>query len=116
MEIRSEIKGKVTIVHVIGKLDSTTSQAAEEEIMKYAAANCCIVMDMSGCGYISSAGLRLLLSIGKQVKANGGQWAFAGLSEEVADVINVTGFSNFFKIFPKIEDAIKSVENKNAAH
>ncbi len=116
MEIKSEIRGKVTIIRIIGKLDSTTSQAAEEQITQYAAANCCIVMDMSGCGYISSAGLRLLLSVGKQLKSNGGQWAFAGLLEEVADVIHVTGFSNFFKIFPRVEDAIKSLENKNAAH
>ena len=116
MEIKSEIRGKVTIIHIIGKLDSITSQAAEEKILKYVAANCCIVLNMSGCGYVSSAGLRLLLLVGKQLQSNGGQWAFAGLLEEVADVINVTGFSNFFKIFPKIEDAIKSLENKNAAH
>ena len=118
MEIKSEIRGKVTIVHIIGKLDSAASQAAEERIKQYLDANrnCCIVLDMSGCGYVSSAGLRLLLLAGKQLQSNGGQWVFAGLLEEVADVINVTGFSNFFKIFPRVEDAIKSLENKNAAH
>ena len=118
MEIESEIRGKVTIVHIIGKLDSAASQAAEEHITQYLAANCncCIVLDMSGCGYVSSAGLRLLLLAGKQLQSNGGQWAFAGLLEEVADVINVTGFSNFFNIFNTVEDAIRSLENKNAAH
>jgi anti-anti-sigma factor len=116
MEIKSEIRGKVTIIRIIGKLDSSTSQAAEEQITHYVAANCCIVLDMSECGYISSAGLRLLLSVGKQLQSNGGKWAIARPLEEVADVINVTGFSNFFKIYPRVEEAIKSLENKNAAH
>ena len=116
MEMKSEIRGKATILHIIGKLDSTTSQAVEEQIAQYVVANCCIVLNMSECRYVSSAGLRLLLLVGKQLQSNGGQWAFAGLLEEVTDVINVTGFSNFFKIFPGVEEAIESLENKNAAH
>ncbi len=116
MEIKSEIRGNVTVIHIVGHLDSTTSQEAEERIMKDVVVNGSIVLNMSECGYVSSAGLRLLLLVGKQLQSSGGQWAFAGLLEEVADVINVTGFSNFFKIFLSVDDAIKSLEHKNAAH
>jgi len=110
MGIQTSIRGKVTVIRIIGNLDSNTSIQIEEEIMKFVVNNCCLVVDMSECSYISSAGLRVLMSIGKQLQVNNGCWAFAGLSDEIIDIMNMTGFANFFKIYSTIDEAVKSIE------
>ena len=54
---------------------------------------------MSECPYVSSAGLRTLLTIGKKVKINKGHMNIINLSEEVKDVMEMTGFGGIFKEF-----------------
>ncbi|MCX5697787.1 MAG: STAS domain-containing protein [Candidatus Omnitrophica bacterium] len=110
MEIKSRIQDNVTIIQVIGSLDSNVAQQAEEEINKHVRSNCSLVLDMAECNYISSSGLRVLLAVGKQLQSNSGNWAFAALSDEIMDVMNMTGFGGFFKICPDVEEAIKSIK------
>lgn len=54
---------------------------------------------MAECPYVSSAGLRTLLTIGKSVKLKKGQMHIINLVEEVKEVMEMTGFGNIFKEF-----------------
>ena len=49
--------------------------------------------------------------IAKQLPSNNGRWAFAGLSDEIKDVMDMTGFSGFFAIFNTVDEAVASVKN-----
>ncbi len=51
---------------------------------------------MTACNYISSTGLRVLLYSKKVAAAKGLKVCLKGISSEVKDVMDVTGFSNFF--------------------
>jgi anti-sigma B factor antagonist len=94
----------VTIVegiHVIvlaGELDARTSPLAEQEIMPLAGDGRRILLDMSGVSFMSSAGLRVLLSTYRHVSSRGGVIALSGLSEELRDTMSMTGFLAFFAI------------------
>lgn len=113
MQIETYVRDGVTVIRIEGNLDSNSSPQAEEELMGKIGVNSCLVLDMSGCAYISSAGLRVLTAVGKQLQANQGCWAFAGFSEEVTDVMEMTGFSRFFKIYSDVDEAVGALREKN---
>ena len=109
MEIKSTTKNNVTVVSMEGNLDGQTSGYAQEQLMNYVVPNSPIVIDMAGCPYVSSAGLRVLLMTAKQLAKVGGTGVFIGLSEEVSDVMEMTGFSSIFESFESLDEAIKAL-------
>ena len=110
MEITTAVQDGVSIISVFGSIDGNTAGQAQEQILPIIAPGCCLVLDLGQCNYISSAGLRVLLMIAKQLAAKSGQWAFAGLSDEIKDVMDMTGFSGFFTTFPTIAEAAAAVK------
>ena len=109
MEIKSSALGGHTIVVLSGSLDSNTVDQAQETIMPLIVSKCCMIMDLTQCNYISSAGLRLLLMAAKQLTNAGGWLTLAGLSAEIQDVMEMTGFSGFFKAYPSVKEAISAI-------
>ena len=111
MEIKTSTRDGATVVEISGSLDANTAPQGEEEIMPLIVPDCLLVLDMTKCQYVSSAGLRLLLMIAKRFKAAGGrEWCLAGLSEEIMDVMEMTGFARFFKTFDTVSAAIEAIE------
>lgn len=109
MEIKNYTKSDITILVFEGNLDGTTSEYAQESILGYIAPNCAIALDMSNCPYVSSAGLRVLMMTAKQLAKVGGKGVFAGLADEVKDVMEMTGFSSIFESYMSVEDAIDAL-------
>jgi anti-sigma B factor antagonist len=109
MEITFKEQERVTIIQIQGNLDGRTSQEAQDKIMPLIVPGCLLVFDMEKCMMISSAGLRVLLMFAKQIKINGGKGALSGLTEEVGDVMTMTGFDNIFDSYMTLAGAIDSV-------
>ena len=61
-------------------------------------ANRNIEIDCSQLEYISSSGLRLLLSLRKQVAADGGSLVIKNINDEIRKVFTLTGFFKLFDI------------------
>ena len=95
---------------VVGNLDGNTAPEAQDKVVPLVTANCCLVLDLEKCKYISSAGLRTLLMIAKQLAAQDGQCALAGVCDEVKDVMEMTGFSGFFKTYDTVAAASKALK------
>ncbi len=78
------------------KLDSFNYQQVQEEILAILEKGSSVMIDMNACNYISSTGLRVLLYSKKVAATKGLKISLSGISDEVKDVMDVTGFSNFF--------------------
>jgi anti-anti-sigma factor len=63
---------------------------------------------MNKCGYVSSAGLRVLLMLAKHLTAQDGHLALVGVCPEIKDVMEMTGFINFFKLYNTLEEVLKT--------
>jgi len=110
MEIKTSIQNGVTIIGISGNLDANTAPQAQDEIMPLIVTDCRLVLDMSQCDYVSSAGLRLMLMIAKKIKTTeGGEWCLASVSEEIMDVMEMTGFSQFFQTFDSVSEATEAI-------
>jgi anti-anti-sigma factor len=110
MEITTTALDGVTVIKLSGSLDGNTVNAAQEMILPLASTKgAAVIMDLGACAYISSAGLRLLLMAAKQMSAIGGVMVLSGLSPEVQDVMEMTGFNNFFKSFEDVPSAFSAL-------
>lgn len=110
MEVSVTTVRKVTVVKLDGELDGKTSAEVQEQVLPVIEEEGKVVMDMSKVTYMSSAGLRMLLSIYRQVTGKNGKVALAGVKEEIRDTMSVTGFLKFFVIHESVDDGIKSLE------
>jgi anti-anti-sigma factor len=115
MDIQTSTQDGVTIIKLSGSLDGGTVNEAQEKIMPVLSSNnLSLVLDMKECGYVSSAGLRLLLMAAKQLSTQNGILVLSGLSDEIKDVMEMTGFNNFFKTFPDVGAAVAAVRKGGA--
>ena len=96
MNINVKQVEQITLIEITGDIDGKTAVHAQEQILPLLEPGCKMLLDMSGVDYMSSAGLRLMLSMHRQATANKGQLVLAGLSEDIKDTMAATGFLNFF--------------------
>ena len=106
LNIRQEEIGAVRLLMLEGRLDTETAADFELALQDLrSAGEHEFLIDLAGIGYVSSAGLRVLLSLAKQLDGGNGSVRLCGLSPAVREVFDVAGFSKLFAIFP----------NRNAA-
>ena len=103
MEIKIQTIEDIQVAVLAGEVNSTTAPEVSEEILPLAQPGSKILLDMSGVSYMSSAGLRILLSLYRQTEAKSGKLVLVGLSEDLRDTMTVTGFLDFFTTSDTLE-------------
>ena len=78
------------------ELDSFNHEQVQKEILTILEKGCDAVLDMTDCKYISSTGLRVLLYSKKVAASKSLKLYLKGVSDEVKDIMDVTGFNEFF--------------------
>lgn len=86
-----------TVIKVDGRLDTNTAPSLEKTINEDIGDTKNIVLDFSGLEYISSAGLRVLLSAQKKMQKVG-TMKLINVSAEVNEVFDITGFADILNI------------------
>ena len=100
-----------TEIYKLGEsLDSSNSNSEQERILKVFDGGNSVVIDMTDCTYVSSAGLRVLLYSLKVAGSKGLKVYLVGVCDEVRDVMNMTGFEKYFDIYNTVEECQKSIE------
>ena len=97
MTIEKKQDGTMLTLSVKGRLDTTTSPQLEAELRQGLNGVSDLVFDFSDLEYISSAGLRVLLSAQKTMNTQG-TMVIRKVNSVVMDVFEVTGFSDFLTI------------------
>ena len=86
------------IIALDGRLDTVTSQELQAALDKEEVKENLVILDMEKLEYISSAGLRLLLSLKKRLNAENKKMEVWHLNNVCQEVIRVTGFNNILTI------------------
>lgn len=97
MKITKQQNGADLTLAVEGRLDTTTSPELEKELTASLKGVESLTLDFSKLVYISSAGLRVLLSAHKQMSGKGGM-KVKHVNEVVQEVFDVTGFADILSI------------------
>ena len=86
-----------TVIKVDGRLDTNTAPSLDKTINEDIGDTKNLVLDFSGLEYISSAGLRVLLSAQKKMQKVG-TMKLINVSAEVNEVFDITGFADILNI------------------
>ena len=109
IEIRQEEAGDFRILALAGRLDTETSADLELALQDLQVAGATrFLIDLAEISYVSSAGLRVLLALAKQLEGGRGTLRLCALNDAVKQVFDVAGFSRMFAIFPSRTAALGS--------
>ena len=97
MTISKQQNGTALTLALQGRLDTVTSPDLEAELKNSLDGVDSLVLDLSGLEYISSAGLRVLLSAQKVMNRQGSM-SIRNVTPEIMEIFDVTGFSDILNI------------------
>ena len=97
MTIEITRSAEQTTVKLVGRLDTMTAPALDKTIKEDLGDTQNLVLDVKEVEYISSAGLRVLLSAQKMMQKRGSM-KLTGVCESVMEVLEMTGFSDIWVI------------------
>jgi anti-sigma B factor antagonist len=109
MEVATTSYKRCSVVTVSGRVDSNTAptfEGALKEVIDGGQRN--IVLDQSGVEFLSSAGLRAMVSSLKACKSGGGDLVLAAPSARVIDVLQLAGLTSLFTVFDEVTGAVGS--------
>lgn len=97
MEIRKKKDGSSLTLELEGRLDTTTAPELEAELNQSLDGVTALTLDMGQLAYLSSAGLRVILTAQKRMNKQGAM-VVRHVNETIMEVFEVTGFVNILNI------------------
>ncbi len=108
MKIELGIDGCPAIVRLHGKLDSSSATAVETAIINAITPGATrLVIDCAHLDFLSSAGIRTLITAIKKMKVSGGTVALVALQPNVREILEISSLLKLFQICATTEDALK---------
>lgn len=97
MTIEKNLNGTELTLTLAGRLDTTTAPQLETELKRSINGVESLIMDFAALEYLSSAGLRVLLSAQKVMNKQG-KMVIKNVNETISEVFEITGFSDILTI------------------
>ncbi len=114
MKVTSRESYDIIIVDLNGRLETTTSGDASDEIVKIIQApNHKIIINLESVEYISSAGLRVILLASKLLQASRGELKICSPNDEVKEVLVTSGFNSLLNVYDSEKDAVAAFLKKS---
>ncbi len=107
MDVTTKEYKRCSMVSVSGRVDSNTAPTFEQElkdVIEGGQRN--IVLELSGVGFMSSAGLRGMVASLKACKKGGGDLFVADPSDRVSEVLKLAGLLSLFSVYDDVTSAV----------
>ncbi len=109
MEIITRDYKRSNIIRINGRVDAGTYRELEKTLKEYIdTGRTHIVLEMDGTDFLSSAGVRVLISAQKALKPRGGRLVISQPSERVKDVLDLAGLESLFPVYDSTVAALAS--------
>lgn len=109
MDVQVKPYGDATVVEASGDVDGSTAPELQEQVLAVAQPGCRLLLDLSQVSYMSSAGLRVMLLLHRQVSGKG-KVVLVGLNEEIKSTMSATGFLKFFTTADSLDEGKASLD------
>ena len=110
MEVTTENDNRTLIAKAGGRIDGTNAADFENAMQDaIAGSEGAVVLDCEELSYISSAGLRAILRIAKDLKARPVKFVLCSLSEPIREVFQISGFDKIINIHADRGGAVSAV-------
>ena len=102
MEVTQELLDSWQVIKVVGEIDSKTVTTLRNFLDEKLVDNKAVALDLKEVPFMSSAGLRTLLTLQRKTSEMKVDLALIGVAEEIQDTMKVTGFLQYFKLYGSI--------------
>jgi anti-anti-sigma factor len=113
VELSSLRFADVVVAAPVGQIDhphaARLQQALAPMVSEASNGRGALVLDLSGVGYISSMGLRVLMVAAKELRSHGGRIAVAALQPVVAEIFDIARFGHVVEVFPSLRAALQAL-------
>ncbi len=109
MNVETSEQNGIGTARLVGSLDGKTAPEVREQLRPLITANSKVILDLTKVDYLSSAGLRLLLLLYRELSGRKGKLVLVGVSEDIRAVMSHTGFLNFFTLASSEAEALQAV-------
>ncbi|MFZ5835642.1 MAG: STAS domain-containing protein [Pseudomonadota bacterium] len=111
MNIQSEVKGNISVLKPIGRIDQNSAASFQESLLATLGAgkDCAVALDMSAVDFLSSIGLRALMVAHKHCQASGAKLVLFSLTPIVREVFSISRFDQVLRCFDAREPALASL-------
>ncbi|TGL57325.1 anti-sigma factor antagonist [Leptospira ognonensis] len=107
ISIRSEMMGEVVVVHIQGNMDVHNTHHIEQQLMDIVReARSGVIFDLGAVNFISSAGIRVLVTSLRLCQDLGIKISICSLKPAVEKVFDVIGINQLFQIYPDLNSAL----------
>lgn len=106
MEMTKRQAGETLILSLSGDLDGRIPLETQRAILEAVPAGRPILLDFSGLGVVTSAGLRTMLQIYRRAQALDATVALTGVSGQLRNILTATGFLSFFTVGESVEQCL----------
>jgi len=108
MEIQQKEQGGIVTLAIKGRMDADTAPEAEKAVKEALEGDTNrLLFDLGELEYLSSAGLRVLLSAAKELKRREGKIVLCSLNQFVKEIFEVSGFESLIPISDSVESGLK---------
>jgi anti-anti-sigma factor len=108
VNVKEELKGEILVLRMNGRLDAVSSPGAERIVFDFInSGQTKLLIDFAGVDYLSSAGMRMLLSVTKKLKTQSGKLVICAVTLNVMDVLKMSGFDHVLELTKTEEDALR---------
>jgi anti-sigma B factor antagonist len=109
---KSEIKEAevtVKVLEINGDIDGKTAPQVQGAVLPLVTKDSVLLLDLTQVSYMSSAGLRVLLSLHRKISTENGKLVLVGVAEEIQETMGITGFIDFFTLSANIDEALATL-------
>lgn len=105
LDVRSEAApGGATVVHVVGEVDVATAPRLEEALADVDSG--VVVLELSRCTFLDSAGIRTLIGAARRLSDVGGSLRIVSVDPGIARLLEITAVDTLIGVHPSLEDAL----------
>ena len=109
---QAPLSGGVVSVTVEGRLDAATVPTLEQALQRLLFdGQAKLVVDLAGVNYISSSGLRAMLTARRQARSRGGDVYLCSLHPRVREIFEMVGFVSVFGIYASRDQAAAAFQS-----
>jgi len=110
MKITEENINSIQIIAISGRVDVISANDLEIFLKTAINNNSRMIFDLSDTEYISSSGLRVFIAALKIFKMKNGEMRLTSLQPVVRNILDISGLSNIFSIYPNLKEAMDSFD------
>jgi anti-anti-sigma factor len=117
MKILPSQLGDAQVFALTGRLDSEAAPEFERQCLKEIKGETrTLILDLAPLEYLSSAGLRTILSAGKALKARDGKLILSAPAGQTRQIVEAVGFHKMFTVVSSMDEAGKHVTGNFRIH